>query len=154
MISNFEKNSENTGKNVFLYDGIELSYVDVSANTSSHKHEAMGHIMQINYCHTGQLVWNTSRGGNVFLNPGDFLIHTLDICTNSTFVFPNGQYQGLMLSVDLRKVSVHPPQLPAETETFNRLLYEKFCQKGEIIFFSGNEQSESIFSGFYGQPKE
>ena len=154
MISGFEKTSKNTGKHILLYDGIELSYVDVSANTSSHRHEAMGHIMQINYCHAGQIVWNTGHGGNVFLNPGDFSIHTLDICTDSTLVFPTGQYQGFMISVDLQKVSVHPPELLAGTKTFNSLLYEKFCKTGEIVFFSGNERSESIFSGFYGQPKE
>ena len=155
MIFSFgETPSENTGKYVLLYDGIELSYVDIVADASSHRHEAMRHIMQINYCHAGQVVWNTNRGGSVFLNPGDFSVHSLNVCTDSTFIFPNGRYQGLMISIDLQKVSVRPPELLAETETFHGLLYEKFCKGSEIAFFAGNERSESIFSGFYGQPKE
>lgn len=154
MIFSFEKNSESTGKRVLLYDGIELSYVDIAAETSSHKHEAMGHIMQINYCHAGQVVWNTNHGRSVFLNPRDFSVHTLDVCTDSAFVFPNGQYQGFMISLDLQKVSVNPPELLAETKAFDGLLYDKFCKGSGIAFFAGNEQSESIFSGFYGQPKE
>ena len=154
MIFSFDKTSESTEKSVLLYDGIELSYVDIAAKTSSHKHEAMKHIMQINYCHAGQIVWNTNHGRSVFLNPGDFSVHTLDACTDSAFVFPNGQYQGLMISVDLQKVSVHPPELLAETNVFNGLLYDKFCKGNGIAFFAGNERSESIFSDFYGQPKE
>lgn len=155
MIFRFDKTpSENSGGCVSLYDGIELSYVDVAAETSSHRHEAMGHIMQINYCHAGQVVWNTGHGKSVFLNPGDFSMHTLDVCTDSTFVFPDGQYHGLMISVDLQKVSVRPPELFAETNVLNGLLYDKFCKGNRIAFFAGNERSESIFSEFYGQSKE
>ncbi len=145
---------QNTGEHVCLYDGIELSYADITAEAFSHRHEAMGHIMQINYCHAGQVVWNTDHGRSVFLNPGDFSVHTLDVCTDSAFVFPGGQYQGLVISVDLREVSVHPPELLAETKVFNGLLYDKFCRESGIAFFAGNERSESIFSGYYGQPKE
>ncbi len=155
MIFSFDEiPSENTGKYVCLYDGIELSYVNIVAEAFSHRHEAAGHIMQINYCHAGQVIWSTGHGKSVFLNPGDFSVHALNACTDSAFVFPCGQYQGLAISVDLRKVSVHPPELLAGTETFHGLLDEKFCRGGGIAFFSGNEQSESIFSGFYGQPKE
>lgn len=153
MIFSFEKTSESTGKYVLLYDGIELSYVDIAAETSSHKHEAMGHIMQINYCHAGQVVWNTNHGRSVFLNPGDFSVHTLDVCTDSAFVFPNGQYQGFMISVDLQKVSVNPPELLAETKAFDGLLYDKFCKGNGIAFFAGNERSESIFPAFTGSRK-
>ena len=154
MIFSFEGTPESIEKCVLLYDGIELSYVDIALKASSHKHKAMGHIMQINYCHAGQIVWKTNHGRSVFLNPGDFSVHTLDVCTDSEFVFPDGQYQGLMISVDLQKVSVHPPELLAETKIFNDLLYEKFCKGSGIAFFAGNERSESIFSGFYDQSKE
>ena len=77
-----------------LFPGIELSYMDIASDSFSHRHEAMGHIMQINHCRTGQVVWDMENG-SIFLNPGDFSVHTLDVCTDSTLRFPTGQYQGL-----------------------------------------------------------
>lgn len=155
MIFSFDKTTfEITDTHVLLYDGIELSYVDIAAGASSYKHDAVGSVMQINYCRAGQVVWNIDHERSVFLNPGDFSVHALDVCTDSSFIFPNGQYQGLVISVDMQKVSVHPPELLAETETFRGLLYEKFCRKREIALFSENKQSESIFSGFYGLPEK
>ena len=155
MTVNFEETfGERTEEHVLLYDGIELSYVDAAANAFSRRHEATGHIMQINYCHSGQVLWNTGHGSSVFLNPGDFSVHALNVCTDLTFVFPTGQYRGLMISVDLQKVSVHPPELIAGTGIFNGSLREKFCKEDRIAFFARNEQSERIFSGFYGQPKK
>lgn len=110
--------------------------------------------MQINYCKAGQLVWETRNGRSIFLNPGDFSVHTLDSCMDSSLHFPTGRYQGFTISVDLRKASGHPPELIAETGVFDGLLREKFCGNNTISFLVGNEQSESIFSAFYGQPEK
>lgn len=85
-----------------LFAGVELSYTDIVSDSFSHRHEALAHIMQINYCRAGQIVWNMKDGGSIFLNSGDFSLHTLDVCTDSTVQFPTGQYQGLTISVDLQ----------------------------------------------------
>ena len=151
MIFSFEENSERTGKYVLLYDGIELSYVDIAAEAFSHKHEAMGHIMQINYCHAGQIIWNTNHGRSVFLNPGDFSVHTLDVCTDSAFVFPNSQYQGFMISVDLQKVSVHPPELLAETKVFNGMI--SFAEGAGLLFSPGMNDLKAFFPAITDSPK-
>ena len=137
-----------------LFASVELSYTDIVSDSFSHRHEALAHIMQINYCRAGQIVWNMKDGGSIFLNPGDFSLHTLDVCTDSALQFPTGQYQGLTISIDLREVSAHPPELIAETGIFNRLLREKFSLDDTAVFLAGNEQTEHIFAAFYGQPKE
>ena len=135
-----------------LYPGIDLCYLDVASNSFSAHHEALGHIMQINYCKAGQVAWKTQNGNSIFLNPGDFSVHTLDSCMDSSFQFPTGRYQGLTVCVDLRKVAAQPPELITETGIFNGLLREKFCQDHTISFLVGNERSENIFSAFYDQP--
>ena len=81
-------------------------------------------------------------------------MHTLDACMDSSFHFPAGRYQGLTVCIDLQEVSVHPPELIAETGIFDGLLREKFCRNHTISFLAGNEQTESIFSAFYDQPKK
>ncbi len=143
------------GKNerVSLYPGIDLSYIDIASDSLSLQHEALEHILQINYCKAGQVAWETRSSNSIFLNPGDFSVHTLDVCMDSSFHFPTGRYQGLTISIDLREASAHPPELIAETGVFDSLLREKFCGNNTISFLTGNEQSESIFSAFYGHPE-
>lgn len=136
-----------------LYAGIDLSYTDVVSDSISLQHEALGHIMQINYCRAGQVVWKTKSGNIVFLNPGDFSLHTLNVCTDSTLQFPTGRYQGLTICIDLKEASAHPPELIAETNIFSHLLPNKFQLNTAVAFLAGNEQTRSIFASFYNQPE-
>jgi len=144
------------GKNgrISLYAGIDLSYIDIASDSLSLQHEALEHIMQINYCKDGQVVWETRNSNSIFLNPGDFSVHTLDVCMDSSFHFPTGRYQGFTIHIDLRKASVHPPELIAKTGAFDGLLQKKFGRNNTISYLAGNKQSESIFSGFYDQPEK
>ncbi len=142
------------GERVTLYDGIDLSYMDIVSDSLPIQQEALAHILQINYCKAGQIAWETRNGSGIFLNPGDFSVHTPNVCMNSSFRFPTGRYRGLTVSIDLTRASAHPPELIAETGIFNGLLRERFCGNNTISFLAGNEQSESIFAGFYDQPKK
>ena len=74
-----------------LFSGVELSYTDIVSDSFTHRHEALAHVMQVNYCRTGQVVWNMKGGGSIFLNPGDFSVHTLNVCADSSLQFPTGQ---------------------------------------------------------------
>lgn len=139
---------------VSLFAGIDLSYMDIVSDSFSLQHEALEHIMQINYCKAGQVVWETQNGNSIFLNPGDFSVHTLNVCMDSSFRFPTGRYQGLTICIDLQETSAHPPELIAETGVFDGLLREKFCQNSTISFLAANEHLESIFSAFYDQPEK
>ena len=137
-----------------LFAGVELSYTDIVSDSFSHRHEALAHVMQVNYCRTGQVVWNMKGGGSIFLNPGDFSVHTLNVCADSSLQFPTGQYQGLAISIDLREASAHPPELVAGTGIFSGLLREKLRLDQTAVFLEKNEQTEHIFAQFYGQPEK
>lgn len=151
----FEKlPSGSKSKRIPLYAGIDLFYADVVSDSFSLQHEPLAHIMQINYCKAGQVVWEAQDGSSIFLNPGDFSVHTLNACADPTFRFPTGQYQGLTICIDLQAAAAHPPELIAGTGVFDDLLREKFCRNSTISFLAGNEQSEGIFSAFYGQPEK
>lgn len=152
-----EQRSENfyrDSRRIPLYPGIDLFYIDIRSDPFSLHHERFGHILQINYCRKGQLAWNTETGSSVYLNQGDFSVHTLDVCTDSSLDFPVGQYQGLTISIDLQKASAQPPELLAGTDLFDGLLQKKFHNDNAITFLAGKQQTESIFSAFYGQPEK
>lgn len=139
---------------VSLFPGAELSYLSFRTDpfTLRHTHSAMGHILQISYCKCGQMEWDMGDGKYIYLNPGDFSLHTLDVCAKSRVSFPTGRYSGLTICVDLQKASAHPPDLLTGTDLSCRTLREKFCPDGTVAFLAGNEQTERIFSAFYGQP--
>ena len=139
----------------FLFPGIGLSYLFLTSNSFSiqHKHSVMENIMQINYCKSGQMEWKMKNGNYIYLNPGDFSLHTMKSCTDSLVSFPAGQYSGLTVYIDLQEVSACPPELLKDANIFSKVLREKFCPDDTISFLAGNEQTENIFSAFYNQPK-
>ena len=142
------------GTVISLYSGIELCYLTFSANSFSVHHKAMPHIIQINHCKAGQIVWEMKSGNRIYLNPGDFSLHTMKACTDSVLTFPNGIYQGLSIYIDLQEVSDYPPELLKGSNIFETILPEKFCRNDSPVFLAGNEQTESIFSAFFNQPEE
>ena len=136
-----------------LYPGIGICYLTFSSDSFSVQHKAMPHIIQINYCKAGQIVWEMKNGNRIYLNPGDFSVHTMKVCTDSVLTFPNNMYQGLSIYIDLSKASETPPDLLKNSNIFETVLLKKFCQDDSPAFLAGNEQTENIFSAFYNQPE-
>ncbi|MBD5512973.1 MAG: helix-turn-helix transcriptional regulator [Lachnospiraceae bacterium] len=138
---------------ITLYPGIELCYLTFSSDSFSAQHKTMAHMIQINYCKAGQLIWEMENGNRIYLNPGDFSLHTIKVCADSVLTFPGNMYQGLTICIDLQEASGNPPELLKDNNIFETVFPEKFCRNDTPVFFAGNEQTESIFSAFYNQPE-
>ena len=136
-----------------LYHGIELSYLILKSDKITLPHDAMGHILEINYCKAGRMGWKMNNGNTVYLGPGNYSLHTMDVCAHSVMTLPNGYYEGLTLFINLDVLSKDPPELLADTGITGEFLVRKFCKSGILPSFAGNAQTESIFSGFYEQPE-
>ncbi len=137
-----------------LYPGIELKYFEIESGSFSVKHKAVDGVLQINYCKSGQMVWRMESGSYIYLNPGDFSLHTANVCADSFISFPSGSYSGLVIYIDLQEVCAHPLELLGSTDIFKKSLKDKFCADNSITFIGGSEKTESIFSAFYGQPEQ
>ena len=136
-----------------LYPGIELSYLTLTTDKLSVHHAAFDHILEINYCHSGRIGWKMGNGNSVYLGQKDFSLHTMKTCADSIISLPNGDYEGLTISIDLRELTDNPPEVLSGTGITGTFLYDKFCKNSPITSLAGNEQTESIFSAFYGQPE-
>lgn len=139
---------------ISVYPGIDLCYLTLSSDSFSVQHKAISHIIQINYCKAGQIMWEMKNGNHIYLNPGDFSLHTMKACMDSVLTFPDSMYQGLTICIDLQETSDNPPELLKDSSIFKTILPEKICRKDHPVFLAGNEQTESIFSAFYDQPEE
>ncbi len=151
-IENFQQ--ETAGTVIPLYPGIDLCYLAFSTNSFSVHHKAMPHIIQINYCKTGQIVWEMKSQNRIYLNPGDFSLHTMKACTDSVLTFPKDIYEGLSICIDLQEVSDNPPELLNGSNLFETILPKIFRENDAPVFLAGNEQTENIFSAFFNQPEE
>ncbi len=136
-----------------LAPGIELSYYTTYEEHLSLHHQPLSHVMEINYCHSGRVGWNMKNGCSVYLGPGDYSIHTMDVCADSRLSLPNNYYDGLTLCIDLNLLTNQPPELLKDTGITGDLLLKKYCQKDRFSSFAGNEETKAIFDGFYNQPE-
>ena len=89
-----------------LYPGINLCYLTFSTNSFSVHHKAMPHIIQINYCKAGQIVWEMKCGNRIYLNPGSFSLHTMKTCMDSVLTFPMISTKGFPSILIYRKCPV------------------------------------------------
>ncbi len=146
-------NNESSFHILTLYPGIELSFMHLKTDKIAFHHEALDHMLEINYCHSGRIGWQLTNGNFVYLGPGDFSLHTMKTCAESVMTLPNNDYEGLTICIDLDKLTSAPPDLLADTGITGDFLYHKFCQNGMFSSFSGNSRTENIFRGFYGKPE-
>ena len=151
-VENFQQKT--AGTVIPLYPGIDLCYLTFSTNSFSVHHKALPHIIQINYCKAGQIVWEMKSQNRIYLNPGDFSLHTMKACTDSVLTFPKDIYEGLSIYIDLQEVSGNPPELLNGSTIFETILPKIFRENDAPVFLAGNEQTERIFSAFFNQPEE
>ena len=150
-VENFQQKT--AGTVIPLYPGIDLCYLTFSTNSFSVHHKALPHIIQINYCKAGQIVWEMKSQNRIYLNPGDFSLHTMKVCTDSVLTFPKDIYEGLSIYIDLQEVSGNPPELLNGSTIFETILPKIFRENDAPVFLAGNEQTENIFSAFFNQPE-
>ena len=148
-----KSHSKDQIKAIELYPGIELSYLTLTTDNFSVHHAALDHILEINYCHLGRIGWKMGNGNSVYLGQKDFSLHTMKTCADSVMSLPNGDYEGLTISIDLRELTNNPPEALSGTGITGSFLYDKFCKNSPITSLAGNEETESIFSAFYNQPE-
>lgn len=149
-----QKSHKNNQMQTFiLFPCIELSYFTVYGDFLSLHHSPLPDFMEINYCRSGRVGWKMQNGTSVYLGPGDFCIHTMEVCASSELTLPNKFYEGLTLCIDLNQLTSQPPELLKTTGITGNLLQKKYCLTDSISSFAGNEETDSIFYGFYDQPE-
>ena len=138
---------------ITLYPGIELCYQTFSSDSFSAQHKTMAHMIQINYCKAGQLIWEMENGNRIYLNPGDFSLHTIKVCADSVLTFPGNMYQGLTICIDLQEASGNPPELLKDNNIFETVFPEKFCRNDTPVFLPEMNRRKVFFPHFITSPK-
>lgn len=144
---------DNQIETIPLFPGIELSYLTFVKAPFSIPYKPMGHMAVVHYCKAGRLVWKGTDGEIFELTSGGFFLHTGNSRMELLPALPSGSYEGLMFFIELREMSSPFGDQPEENSFSPKLLPEKWYRDDTFLSFSGNMETESIFSGFYGQPE-
>lgn len=133
--------------------GIAITFHDYFTNQIScqngMKHKIKKDLLEINYCRYGRIGYIIKDGRSMYLGPSDFCIHMQQLCDNPVLTLPTGHYSGLTIYIDPAQFDKALPKLLIGTGINGKMLYEKFCLHKSFTSFTGNEHTESIFSGFY-----
>lgn len=146
--------NEGQPETIKLFSGITLTFLSLAEeNPFSCSHEPLAHILEINYCLSGRIGWHMDGGNQIYLGPGDFSLHTMDVCAQSSIDLPSTAYHGILICIDLNKLSKNPPEALLGSNVTGELLYEKFCKGNSCIALAGNESIQHIFSALYQAPE-
>ena len=142
-----------------ILPGITIAFKEYRSEQAFCTHRAERNLLEINYCRNGRIGWNMQNGRSIYLGPGDFSLHTRNLCAGCEMTIPNSYYEGITICIDLAKFDQSLPELLSGTGITGRALAEKFCSRGDIqperyfeehfLGFYGNEKTECIFAGFY-----
>lgn len=144
--------TDNHMERVDLFPGIELYFFTIKESGFSMHHPELSHVMEINYCRAGRIGWKMGNGNQIYLGPGNFSLTTLDTCAHSTISLPTEYYEGLTLCFDFQELANHPPELLEGTGICQKMFHDKFWLNNAFASFSGDAQTEAIFSSLYEQP--
>lgn len=138
---------------VSLFPGIDLFHVSLSGGAVEMHHAALPRILQLHYCLSGQAEWTMGGGNPLYLNLGNFSVHSMGHCEDSRIAFPVQPHEGLILSVDTEQLSANPPELLADAEDLGAALQEKYCQAESPVFLAGNPETARLFQGLHQPPE-
>lgn len=134
---------------ITLFPGIDLYFCSSDSKQFTCHHPKWENVLSINYCSAGRISWDMGNNKQVFLGPGDFAIHTMDLCTDSSITLPTGYYEGLLICVDFSKIDFSAMPFLVDTGFSAAAYVEKYCKNGTFSSFAGNFVTNAIFSGFY-----
>lgn len=135
-----------------LFSGVDLYFIKFTHKPIRLNHEAINSIIQINYCHKGQLCWKMKNQNVIYLNHGDYSLHTMKTCCESLMLFPQGYYEGLTICIDFEKLKAAPLTLFEHKNYTPYFLYDKFCSSKQIVSIAASKTFENIFAEFYSLP--
>ena len=153
---NFNSFSDGRGMTeiFYIFPGIDVSLNYFFANHFEFHHHPFKKVIQINHCNYGRLGWKMKNGHSIYMGSGDLSVHTLDSCAESEMLLPLGYYEGIAISIDIKKMTENPLEILQEAKVDVEQLLKKFCKEKKITAIPASDKINHIFSEMYNLPKE
>lgn len=79
--------------------GLDAAFGWACASEAHFQQQVSQKVLEIFYCHRGIITWDMENGREIFLGPGEMLIHTMSKNTSSHFLFPTGYAETFSFSL-------------------------------------------------------
>jgi len=155
-IENFSSFSDGRGitEVFYIFPGIEVFLNYFFANHFEFHHSPLNKVIQINHCNYGRIGWKMKDGHRIYMGSGDLSVHALDSCAESEALFPLGYYEGIAISIDIKKMTENPLEILRDAKVDGETLLRKFCKGGKITAIPASDKINHIFSEMYNLPKK
>ncbi len=135
---------------IALFPGIELHYVSLAAGKAPDSLPGADYTLLIWYCRRGSLAWRGKNNRCVSLAPDECVLNAAAAWDELTLELPGETFEGLCVSVDLKKLTEQPAALIAEANVTGEALWDKYCTS-PLSAAPADDTLRALFQGFYAE---
>ena len=132
-----------------LFPGIRLFYLPEAAVAAA-AGEGDG-VLRVYACRRGSLRFQTEAGQEQSLHAGGLAVWKEARFLDGTMT-PDEAFAGLMVRVELKKLTEQPPQSLCGADITGERLYDLYCTQEEASIFPQEAEVSAILDMFYGKP--
>lgn len=135
-----------------LFEGIELVYYDMHAQTCDIELIQGREILEVNHCQEGRVEFEYKNGEYLYLSSGDLSIQKRGKDIRNSY-FPIGHYHGISVMIDMTRVPRCLSCVLDDVFVTPTELVKKFCSDKTYTIMRENKSIEHIFSELYSVPE-
>ena len=143
-----ETREQCASETIALFPGIDLHYVSLTGETPPDCVYSADYTLLIWHCRRGSLAWRGRDGRCAALAPDDCALNAA-AAWDALTAEPGGEaFEGLCVSVDLKKLTEQPAELIAEANVTGEALWDKFCTS-PLSPAPADDTLRALLQGFY-----
>ncbi len=139
-----------SSETIALFPGIELHYVSLAGGKAPDSLPGADYTLLIWYCRRGSLAWRGKNDHCVSLAPDECALNAAAAWDGLTPELPGETFEGLCVSVDLKKLTEQPAALIAEANVTGEALWDKYCTS-PLSAAPADDTLRALFQGFYAE---
>ena len=140
----------------FIFDGVELTFQEVSMKEIKHQAKPLEGMFEIHYCKEGRIECAFDNGRILYMDENDVSVGWKESpgYVHST-KFPTSYYKGINLSIYIPKAQAMVNKFVGHDRINLREICNRFCQDFEFGFVCRRESRLSqIFQSLYDLPRD
>ena len=138
-------------KAVDLFAGVQLFYLPEAAVAAAEGKEDA--VLRVYVCRRGSLSFETADGHGQTIHAGKLAVWKEAGFQEGT-ITPDDGFCGLLVRVDLRKLTEQPPESLSGADVTGERLYDLYCVREDMTLLPADAQTDAIVDMFYAKPAQ
>ena len=138
-------------KAVGLFAGVQLFYLPEAASAAAAGKEDA--VLRVYACRRGSLSFETADGHGQTIHAGGLAVWKEAEFQNGT-ITPDAGFCGLLVRVDLRKLTEQPPESLSGADVTGERLYDLYYVREDMTLLPADAQTDAIVDMFYAKPAQ